>query len=91
MASLSGERDLLNKVLESLPKEIEILGPMPVATKSAGMDDWRALIRYEYSQGADLAATLKAQVLLATAGSKRVSVKSGRAQRPIQTKMDTVI
>jgi primosomal protein N' (replication factor Y) (superfamily II helicase) len=91
MASLSGERDLLNKVLESLPKTIEILGPMPVTTKNAGIDDWRALIRYEYAQGADLAATLKAQVLLATAGSKRVSAKSGRAQRPIQIKMDTVI
>lgn len=91
MASLSGERDLLNKVLESLPSEIEILGPMPVTTKAAAVDDWRALIRYEYSQGAALAATLKTQVLLATAGSKRVSAKSGRAQRPIQIKMDTVI
>jgi len=91
MASLSGERDLLNKVIEALPGEIEILGPMPAAGKAAGVDDWRALIRYEYAQGANLAATLKAQVLLATAGSKRVSAKSGRAQRPIQIKMDTVI
>lgn len=91
MASLSGERDLLNKVLESLPEDIEVLGPMPVTTKNAAADDWRALIRYEYSQGATLAAKLKAQVLLATAGSKRVSAKSGRAQRPIQIKMDTVI
>lgn len=91
MASLSGERELLIKVLDSLPDEIEVLGPMPVTTKGASADDWRALIRYEYSQGANLAATLKAQVLLATAGSKRVSAKSGRAQRPIQIKMDTVI
>ena len=91
MASLSGERELLIKVLDSLPDEIEVLGPMPVAAKGASADDWRALIRYEYSQGANLAATLKAQVLLATAGSKRVSAKSGRAQRPIQIKMDTVI
>ena len=91
MASLSGERDLLIKVLDSLPDEIEVLGPMPVTAKGASADDWRALIRYEYSQGANLAATLKAQVLLATAGSKRVSAKSGRAQRPIQIKMDTVI
>jgi primosomal protein N' (replication factor Y) len=91
MASLSGERELLNKVLASLPEDIEVLGPMPVTTKNAAADDWRALIRYEYSQGAALAAKLKAQVLLATAGSKRVSAKSGRAQRPIQIKMDTVI
>lgn len=91
MASLSGERDLLEKVLASLPSEIEILGPMPIATKDAAADDWRALIRYDYSQGATLAGTLKAQVLLATAGAKRVSAKSGRAQRPIQIKMDTVI
>jgi primosomal protein N' (replication factor Y) len=91
MASLSGERDLLTRVLESLPEDIEILGPMPVTAKNAAVDDWRALIRYEYSQGATLATTLKAQVLLATAGSKRVSAKSGRAQRPIQIKMDTVI
>jgi primosomal protein N' (replication factor Y) len=91
MASLSGERGLLTKVLDSLPDDIEVLGPMPVTAKNATTDDWRALIRYEYSQGASLAATLKAQVLLATAGSKRVSAKSGRAQRPIQIKMDTVI
>jgi primosomal protein N' (replication factor Y) len=91
MASLSGERELLNKVLEALPSEIEILGPMPIASKAGGPEDWRALIRYEYAQGAALAGTLKAQVLIATAGSKRVSAKSGRAQRPIQIKMDTVI
>lgn len=91
MASLSGERELLAKVLEALPAELEVLGPMPVTTKNAAADDWRALIRYEYAQGAALATTLKAQVLLATAGSKRVSAKSGRAQRPIQIKMDTVI
>jgi primosomal protein N' (replication factor Y) len=91
MASLTGERELLNKVLEALPAEIEVLGPMPVTAKGAAVDDWRALIRYEYAQGAALAATLKTQVLLATAGSKRVSAKSGRAQRPIQIKMDTVI
>jgi len=91
MASLSGERELLNKVLLALPSEIEVLGPMPVTSKGAASDDWRALIRYEYSQGAALAGTLKAQVLMATAGSKRVSAKSGRAQRPIQIKMDTVI
>jgi hypothetical protein len=91
MASLTGERDLLNKVLEALPADIEVLGPMPVTAKGAAADDWRALIRYEYSQGATLASTLKTQVLLATAGSKRVSAKSGRAQRPIQIKMDTVI
>lgn len=91
MASLSGERDLLDKVLASLPAEIEILGPIPIATKDAAADDWRALIRYDYYQGATLAATLKAQVLLATAGARRVSAKSGRSQRPIQIKMDTVI
>lgn len=91
MASLSGERELLGKVLDALPKEIEILGPMPESSKNASTDDWRALIRYEYAQGASLAATLKTQVLLATAGTKRVSAKSGRAQRPIQIKMDTVI
>jgi primosomal protein N' (replication factor Y) len=91
MASLSGERELLGRVLHALPKEIEILGPMPESYKNASTDDWRALIRYEYAQGASLAATLKTQVLLATAGTKRVSAKSGRAQRPIQIKMDTVI
>jgi len=91
MASLSGERELLGKVLEALPADIEILGPMPDNSKNSSSDDWRALIRYEYSKGQSLAATLKAQVLLATAGSKRVSAKSGRAQRPIQIKMDTVI
>ena len=91
MASLTGEKDLLTKVLNSLNLELEIMGPMPANSRNAAVDDWQALIRYEYSQGADLASKLKAQVLLATAGSKRISAKSGRAQRPIQIKMDTVI
>ncbi|MFM6966645.1 MAG: primosomal protein N', partial [Rhodoluna sp.] len=89
MASLSGEPELLGKVLATLPKEIEVLGPMSI--NDATSSDWRALIRYDYSQGPTLAETLKTQVLLATAGAKRLNARTGRAQRPIQIKMDTVI
>ncbi|MEY4019564.1 MAG: hypothetical protein RLZZ590_864 [Actinomycetota bacterium] len=89
MASLSGERDLLDKVLGELTGKpgIEILGPMPVQSAGANAD-WRALLKYEYGQGAALAALLKAQVLQSTAGHRRVSLKSGRAMRPIKINMD---
>jgi primosomal protein N' (replication factor Y) len=72
MASLAGERDLLD---------------MPIQIAGAN-SDWRALLRYEYGQGAALAALLKAQVLQSTAGHRRVSAKSGRAMRPIKINMD---
>ncbi len=89
MASLSGERDLLQKVLDEISGRpgVEILGPMPLSAPSPS-SDWRAILRFEYSQGAALAALLKAQVLQATAGAKRVSAKSGRSMRPIKINMD---
>jgi primosomal protein N' (replication factor Y) len=89
MASLSGERNLLDQILGELDGKpgIEILGPMPTPSASAN-SDWRALLRYEYGQGADLASLLKAQVLQSTAGHRRVSAKSGRAMRPIKINMD---
>ena len=90
MASISGEAELLQKVSASLAEDprFEVLGPMPVPSRDQASADWRALLRFEYSQGAELAHFLKAQILLLTAGSKRVSSKSGRAQRPIRIKMD---
>ena len=90
MASISGEAELLQRVSASLSEDprIEVLGPMPIQSRDSGATDWRALLRFEYSNGAELAHFLKAQVLLLTAGSKRVSAKSGRAQRPIRIKMD---
>lgn len=89
MASLTGERDLLHKVLTEIENQpgVEILGPMPLPSVGSN-NDWRALLRFEYSQGAALSSMLKAQILLATAGSKRVSSKSGRAVRPIKINMD---
>lgn len=90
IASISGEAELLQRVTATLAEDprIEVLGPMPIASRDQGAQDWRALLRFEYSQGAELAHFLKAQILLLTAGSKRVSAKSGRAQRPIRIKMD---
>ena len=90
IASISGEAELLQKVTAVLAEDprFEVLGPMPIASRDSSHADWRALLRFEYSQGAELAHFLKAQILLLTAGSKRVSSKSGRAQRPIRIKMD---
>ena len=90
MASISGEAELLQKVSAILAEDprIEVLGPMPIQSRDQNGQDWRSLLRFEYSHGAELAHFLKAQVLLLTAGSKRVSAKSGRAQRPIRIKMD---
>ena len=90
MASISGEAQLLQRVSAILSEDprIEVLGPMPIQSRDSGVQDWRSLLRFEYSHGAELAHFLKAQILLLTAGSKRVSAKSGRAQRPIRIKMD---
>ena len=90
LASLTGERDVLLKTLEAIGNSIdlEILGPMPVAMRDGSGNDWRALARFEYSAGAKVAQVLKTQIALATAGTKRLSAKTGRGMRPIKVKMD---
>lgn len=91
LASLGSSKELIQEVLGELSalSGIEVLGPVPISTRGV-TSEWRVLIKYEYSDGAKLAETLKALSLKLSAGQQRVSAKSGRAMRPIRIKMDDV-
>lgn len=91
LASVGASKELIQDVITQLKavSNLEILGPLPI-TQSGIETDWRVLIKYDYSQGAALAETLKGLSLRLSAGQQRVSAKSGRAIRPIRIKMDDV-
>ena len=91
MASVGAERKLIEEISPALSalNGVEILGPVSIVEKGQETEV-RILLKYEYSQGAELAALLKAQMLKASAGQQRFSAKSGRAMRPIRVKMDDV-
>lgn len=91
LASIGTTKELIQEVQTSLAKKpnLEILGPMPVTDRGVN-SEWRILIKYEYTDGATLAELLKTLSLKLSAGQQRVSVKSGRAMRPIRIKMDDV-
>ena len=86
LASVSATRETLEaiKTAVSTIDSVRVLGPL--ASKEPEL--MRILIRYDYSAGAELAAGLKAQVLLHGASGLRINPKNGRASRPIRIKMD---
>ena len=91
LASIGASKSLIAEIVEELSSipNIRILGPVPISTQGIETE-WRVLIKYEYSQGAQLAGELKALSLKLSAGQQRVSARSGRAMRPIRIKMDDV-
>lgn len=91
MASIGAERKLLDSLIPEVAKlkGVEILGPVSIMDRGVESEA-RLLIKYEYSQGPNLAAELKAQALKFSAGQQRFSAKSGRSMRPIRVKMDDV-
>jgi primosomal protein N' (replication factor Y) len=89
LASVGASRNLLDEVVQNLSDipGIELLGPVPISDK--GLEsEWRILIKYEYSEGVDLAKALQAISMKLSAGQQRFNQKSGRAMRPIRIKMD---
>lgn len=91
LATIGAERKLLESLtpeLSNIPG-VEVLGPVSVLDKGVEVEA-RLLLKYDYSQGAALAAELKVQTLKLSSGQQRFSVKSGRAMRPIRVKMDDV-
>lgn len=91
MASIGAERKLMESISSELStiSGVEVLGPVSIMDKGTETEV-RLLLKYEYSQGAELAAQLKTQVLKFSAGQQRFSARSGRAMRPIRVKMDDV-
>jgi primosomal protein N' (replication factor Y) len=91
LASVGASRNLIDEVIQSLSDVpgIELLGPVPIIEK--GLEsEWRTLIKYEYSEGMELAKALQAISMKLSSGQQRFNQKSGRAMRPIRIKMDDV-
>jgi primosomal protein N' (replication factor Y) len=101
MASVSGPKDLVDQIVSELPAAIgkpgavEILGPLlqnehqPNGKNPAlAAETWRYLIRYEYAVGEAMAKELKARAMIANAGNRSVSAKSGRVSRAVRVRMD---
>ena len=86
LASVTAIRETLDAISAAVAdiKSVRVLGPLP----GKEPDLLRLLIRYEYAAGAELAAVLRAQVLLHGSSGLRVNPKNGRAARPIRIKMD---
>jgi primosomal protein N' (replication factor Y) len=91
LATVGATRNLIDDVIQSLTEVpgIELLGPVPIIEK--GLEsEWRTLIKYEYSEGMELAKALQAISMKLSSGQQRFNQKSGRAMRPIRIKMDDV-
>ena len=90
MASITATQDQLNLLRANLKMkdQVEQLGPVPIVTET-NQQLARLIIKYEYSQGAELAADLKAAALVASSGLTSVS-KAGRNQRVFRIKMDDI-
>ena len=86
LASVTAARETLEAISTAIAdiKSVRVLGPLPAKEPEL----LRILIRYEYAAGAELAAALRAQVLLHGSAGLRVNPKNGRAARPIRIKMD---
>ena len=91
MASVGSTKELIQELQGQLTEHanFEILGPIPIVERGVNTE-WRLLIKYEYSDGLKLAEILRSISLRLSAGQQRLSVKSGRAMRPIRIKMDDV-
>lgn len=89
LASVGAEPDLLEKIIPELKllSTVEVLGPITIYDRGQQIES-KVILKYDYSEGPELAATLKAQALRLSAGQKRVSARSGRSMRPIRVKMD---
>jgi primosomal protein N' (replication factor Y) len=90
MASVTATVEQLALLRENLKMKdrVEQLGPVPI-THETSKNMARLIIKYEYSQGAELASDLKAAALIASAGLTSVS-KAGRNQRVFRIKMDDI-
>lgn len=78
-ASVSGAADVVSDALaavQALPG-VDVLGPVPEAQHNGTDDTVRAIVRFDYASGAEVAATLRAKVVADAAGSS--SKTHGRA------------
>jgi primosomal protein N' (replication factor Y) len=103
MASITGPRELVDEVVSQLgditdkPGAIEVLGPLLLAAAPGkrtpndaifAVEQWRYLVRFEYSIGDKLATELKARALKVNASTKSVNASTGRASRAVKVKLD---
>jgi primosomal protein N' (replication factor Y) len=88
VATVTGTVDTVARALDDLPDEVraETLGPVDV--ESAGV---RAIVRFDYSRGHDVALALRSQVIrAATDRRKALGQKRARAVPTLRVRFDDV-
>ena len=94
LASIEGDRALLERLFEALDRNlvVDLLGPTPVPSKTAAFaevaENHRIILRFKYALGASLSNHLRELSMRIGTGQTRTSPKSGRSLRPIKIKMD---
>jgi len=80
VATVTGTVDTVSQALEALPPEVgrEVLGPVEVP--DAGV---RAIVRFDFARGAEVAQVLRSQVIRAATGRRKAV--AGRRGRPLPT------
>ncbi|KQR46950.1 preprotein translocase subunit SecA [Frigoribacterium sp. Leaf164] len=80
VATVTGTVDTVAQALEALPPEVgrEVLGPVEVP--DAGV---RAIVRFDFARGAEVAQVLRSQVIRAATGRRKAV--AGRRGRPLPT------
>jgi primosomal protein N' (replication factor Y) len=80
VATVTGTVDTVARALEALPDDVgrEVLGPVEVP--DAGV---RAIVRFDFARGAEVAQVLRSQVIRAATGRRKAV--AGRRGRPLPT------
>lgn len=88
MGSVTAELEMVTSISSSLSELASVvrIGPAPVDVRS-GLEQWRLIFKYPYSEVQTLARLLKLEVSKVAAGKTRVTA-SGRSARAVTVKMN---
>jgi primosomal protein N' (replication factor Y) len=88
MGSITAELEMITSISNALSDKSSVIriGPAPVASKS-GLQQWRLIFKYPYSDVHTIAKLLKLEASKVAAGKTRVT-SSGRSARAVTIKMN---
>lgn len=82
VATVSGDATSVASALEALPEHsgVDVLGPVDVQPGTV-----RAIVRFDYARGADIAGALRSQVIRNAASRRKRMPSGGRSSPPTRT------
>jgi len=94
VAALEGTRASVEAALAALREDLprlraaDILGPVPVQTETPHENGVRALVRFDYHDGADVARSLRAAVVADALRGRRSRTRGGAARATLRIRLD---